>query len=159
MTSYVRRLFDRTPLVGMRCDNCQAVDTTGRRRVIARAPQQLLLALVRFTQNPQTGGFMKNTDEVNFSNLLHLTSFHKTKSTITYKLSAVIHHTHLGRGSRSNHGGPSMNSGHYKAVVQNPVGYWTELNDEIISWPVSWPAVHNPGGNWTPYIFMYDRIA
>lgn len=88
-----------------------------------------------------------NKAQVPFSEHLDLSSFIDGRSTLKYRLLAVVHHT------------GSLQSGHYQAVAKGPSGNWEEIEDmQVRSARVSVKNATDPAKPWSPYLLFWERI-
>ena len=177
LTEFLKNTFAEERIDGYVC-GCGAKDTTLRKVKIEEPPQILILQLMRTTNHPQTGMQAKRIGPVHFGKYLDI-SDHVNQSglkPVKYYLRGVIHHQH--GDLLENPGGDELadaNHGHYKVNVLGPNGWWRELEDLAVRPRISFErqkerdyngtvlkkqktTVKEPGGDWTPYVLIYERI-
>ena len=146
---------------GYRCDRCRERNTTRKTPSFNRPPVLLLVLLNRIQSDGENA--RKIVDHVAIGEKLDLTEYSRNPNfrPLKYDLKAVIHHQHAEGKVNKKTGAVmfSVNSGHYKAVVQGPNSLWRELEDEVVKENAGLAsAVNPPGQNWTPYLLLYKLV-
>ena len=163
LADYIENTFAEEKPQGYVCQVCLQSDTTRRKARIWEAPQNLTVHLMRSTFDPSTGREAKHIDEAHFDKYLDLgphTSL-STKVPAKYYLRGVLHHMHYSMLSTKGPNGKRLadgTRGHYKVTMTGPDGHWRELEDARIDPKITFEEVKQPGVNWTPYMFFYEKI-
>lgn len=146
---------------GYRCDGCGGRDTTKKTPRLLKPPVLLLVLLNRIQSDGQNA--QKIVDHVGIGEKLNLTNYITDSrwQPLRYELKAAVHHQHAAGRVNKKTGAVtfSVNSGHYKAVVQAPNSLWREVEDETVTENSGLASAVDPRGpNWTPYLLVYKML-
>ena len=139
------KFFDLEMLDGeYPCSKCGNKQDMGIRRYILTKPKTLIICLKRFNFDPRTMRLQKNTQLVNYPEVLDIRKYNpiadQDPKNTQYQLTGII-----------NHAG-AINFGHYYSW--NKVnGAWWQHNDALVS-----PIHSLPADNSNAYILTYEKI-
>lgn len=144
LNSLIKQAFKSSVFTGD-CDNCD--QRTGRRSIlqITKAPQLLVIHILRFRYDVQIGDSVKLLDFVRFGEYQNLTRYHEGKTPLHYRLRSVVQHS------------GSITDGHYVSVVRGPRGRWMKMNDEQPAERVTMEEAKSVGECFQSYLLFYER--